>query len=108
MPTPRLKQICSASIVLCAMLVVAPFFVAMPRAKSSRNALSAKVSESPEQSRITGITIAGSQPAGSFGGVAYRRTWGTVSGIVAPRDTILGMDDLAQDADGNYDYQSEF
>ena len=34
--------------------------------------------------------------------------WGTVSGVVAPRDTIYGFDQLPHDADGNYDYQSEF
>ena len=37
-----------------------------------------------------------------------QRVWGTVSGIVAPRDTIEGFDQLPHDADGNYDYQSEF
>lgn len=60
------------------------------------------------QSRITYVTIAGSESAGTFGGVAYKRTWGTVSGVVAPRDTIQGFDRLAHDADGNYPYQSEF
>ena len=65
-------------------------------------------SESRQQSRIMGVAITGSQPAGSFGGVAYRRTWGTVSGVVAPRDTIYGFDELTHDADGNYDYTSEF
>jgi len=61
-----------------------------------------------QQSRITYITIAGSEPAGTFGGVAYKRTWGTVTGVVAARDTIQGFDQLAHDADGNYPYQSEF
>ena len=68
----------------------------------------AATAESQQQSRITSVSIAGSQPTGTFGGVAYQRVWGTVSGVVAPRDTIEGFDQLPHDADGNYDYQSEF
>ena len=108
MPTPRVKRIRLVSIVLCAALVSAPCFIAMPRPKSPRKGFSAETTESHQQSRITGVSIAGSQPAGTFGAVAYKRIWGTVSGIVAPRDTIRGFDDLPHDADGNYAYQSEF
>jgi hypothetical protein len=108
MPIPRLKRIRSASIILCAALAAAPPFVAMPRAKSPRISLLAKVAGSREQSRITSVSIAGSQPAGTFGAAAYRRVWGTVSGIVAPRDALRGFENLPHDADGNYDYQSEF
>ncbi len=54
------------------------------------------------------MSIAGSQPAGTFGAAAYKRVWGTVSGIVAPRDALHGFENLPHDADGNYDYQSEF
>jgi alpha/beta hydrolase family protein len=61
-----------------------------------------------DQSRITAIAVSGSQIVGTFGGATYRRTWGTVSGIVAPRDTIRGFGELPRDSDGNYAYQSEF
>lgn len=61
-----------------------------------------------DQSRITAIAVSGSQIIGTFEGTTYRRTWGTVSGVVAPRDTIRGFDQLPHDADGNYAYQSEF
>jgi hypothetical protein len=61
-----------------------------------------------DQSRVTYVAIAGSEPAGMFGGIAYKRTWGTVSGVVAPRDTLRGFDDLPHTADGDYPYQSEF
>ena len=108
MPIPRLKRIRSASIILCAALAVTPPFVAMPRAKSPRISHFAKVAGSREQSRITSVSIAGSQPAGTFGAAAYRRVWGTVSGIVAPRDALRGFENLPHNADGNYDYQSEF
>ncbi|HXP81496.1 MAG TPA: hypothetical protein VN976_16440, partial [Verrucomicrobiae bacterium] len=108
MPIPRLKGIRLTSIVLSAALFGAPYLVAMPRAKSPRISLLAETAESRQLSRITSVSIAGSQPTGMFGGVAYRRVWGTVSGIVAPRDTILGFDQLTHDADGNYNYQSEF
>lgn len=92
----RLRPVHLATIALCAGFLNAPYLHAMPRA------------EAQQQSRITGVTIAGTQPAGTFGGVAYQRVWGTVSGVVAPRDTIEGFDRLPHDADGNYDYQSEF
>jgi alpha/beta hydrolase family protein len=93
---PRLIRIASACSLLCFVLVNVPHFVATPRAASG------------QQSRITGVSIRGSQPAGTFGGIAYTRVWGTVSGIVAPRDSIQGFDKLPLGADGNYDYQSEF
>ena len=60
------------------------------------------------QSRITGVTVSGSQVVGAFGGVTYRRTWGIVSGVLTPHDPIRGFENLARDGDGNYFYQSEF
>jgi hypothetical protein len=108
MPILPLKRIRLASIVLCAVLVIGPYFVAVVHAKLPRTGPLAEMAESRQQSRVTGASITGSQPAGTFGGVTYKRTWGTVSGIVAPRDTIYGFDQLPHDADGNYDYQSEF
>ena len=108
MPKPRLKRIRSASLALCAALLGLPQYTAMPRAASPRKSPAAEATGSHEHSRITGVSVMGSQPVGTFGGVPYMRTWGTVSGIVAPSDAILGFDQLTHDADGNYDYQSEF
>lgn len=108
MPIPRKKRIRLANIALCAAIAGAPNVFAMPRSPSSGENLPAARSGSREQSRITSVSITGSEPAGSFGGVAYKRTWGTVSGIVSPRDTLRGFDELTHDADGNYGYQSEF
>jgi hypothetical protein len=108
MPIPRWKRFRLASTILCAALVGAPFFVAMPRAASPGTNLPVETTESQQLSRITSVSITGSQSTGTFGGVAYQRVWGTVSGVVAPRDTIEGFDQLPHDADGNYDYQSEF
>ena len=96
MPISRVKRICLAITVLCAVLVASPKFAALLRA------------ESQQQSRITSVSITGSEPAGTFGGVAYRRVWGHVFGLVAPRDTIFGFDQLPHGADGNYGYESEF
>ena len=92
-PRTRITTACS---LLCFVLVRVPHFVATPRAGSEPH------------SRITGVSIRGSEPAGTFGGIAYTRVWGTVSGIVAPQDGIQGFDQLSLDSDGNYDYQSEF
>jgi Alpha/beta hydrolase domain len=59
-------------------------------------------------SRITSVTVAGSQPLGTFGSVPYARTWGTVAGIVAPGESVHGLAGLPHDPDGNYKYQTEF
>ena len=109
MPIPRLKRIRLASVVLCAAFVGAPYFVAMPGVKPPRTTHLAKMSEeSRQQSKITSVSITGSEPTGTFGGVAYRRVWGHIYGLVAPRDTIRGFDQLPHGADGNYGYESEF
>lgn len=59
-------------------------------------------------SAITGITIAGTQDVGIFNGVPYVRTWGTVSGFVAPGEKVEGFSALPKDAAGNYAYTSGF
>jgi hypothetical protein len=105
---PRWKPIRFTNIVVCALVFGLSLILAMPSAAAPGKSRLDAPSESRQVSRITGVAITSSQPAGSFGGVAYRRTWGTVSGVVAPRDTIYGFDELMHDADGNYDYQSEF
>jgi hypothetical protein len=59
-------------------------------------------------SRITSISVSGSQTVGTFGAVAYTRTWGTVTGIVAPGESVHGLAALPHDSEGNYKYESEF
>src|SRR5579862_5421228 len=108
MPIPRLKQIRLASIVLCATFLGIPQDFAKPLAASSGKSREADASGAKDRSRVTSISVAGSQPAGTFGTAAYRRTWGTVSGVVVPGENVLGFDALPHDADGNYDYQTEF
>jgi hypothetical protein len=108
MPIPRLKRIRLATLVVCAAFLCLLQYAAMPRAASLGKGRDAGTPATNEQSRITSVSITGSQSTGTFGGVAYQRVWGTVSGVVAPHDTIEGFDQLPHDADGNYDYQSEF
>jgi Alpha/beta hydrolase domain len=108
MPIPRWKRIRLAALVACATLLCLQQYAALPRAASLGEGRDADTSGTQDRSGITGVSITGSQPTGTFGGVAYQRVWGTVSGVVAPRDTIEGFDQLPHDADGNYDYQSEF
>ena len=108
MPVPRLKRIRLASIVVCATLLGFAQFEATPGAASTEQDRDASATSTKQQSRVTSISVAGSQSAGTFGGVPYHRIWGTVSGIVAPGDAILSFDQLPHDADGNYDYLSEF
>jgi hypothetical protein len=108
MPIQKLKQVGLASLIVCAALIGSSVFLEYSRVASVRSSDSFANPEADQQSRITGVSITGSQPAGTFGGVAYRRVWGTVSGIVAGREALLGFDQLTHDAYGNYDYQSEF
>jgi hypothetical protein len=60
------------------------------------------------QSRISGVSVAGSQPAGTFGAVPYTRTWGTITGFVAPGENVQGLGALPHDPDGTYEYKAEF
>jgi hypothetical protein len=79
-----------------------------PHVGASRRGLPAVTASSRTQSRITSVSVTGSQPAGTFGATAYSRIWGTVSGVVAPGESVRGLEALPHDDDGNYDYQSEF
>ena len=108
MDRPYSKRTVLATASLCMALLGALHFVPSAGAKPPRAARSAKMAESQQQSRITGVSVAGTQPVGTFGGIAYQRAWGTVSGVVAARDTIWGFEQLPHDADGSYRYQSEF
>jgi hypothetical protein len=108
MPIPRLKRIRLASVVACVTFLGSPHFMATPSAKPAGTTRLSQVSESQQQSRITSVSITGSEPVGAFGGIAYRRVWGNVFGLVTPTDTIRGFDQLPHGADGNYGYESEF
>jgi len=103
----QLKHVAVAGAALWAAFLGVSGFVP-PHAGASRRSVPAVTASSRAQSRITTLSIAGSQPAGTFGATPYRRTWGTVSGVVAPGESVRGLDALPHDADGNYDYQSEF
>ena len=108
MTIPRFNGIRLAIFILCATFLGSPYVLATPGAGSPRKTRSAQASESEQQSRITRVSITGSEPTGTIGGVAYRRVWGQVFGLVAPRDAIRGFDQLPHGADGNYGYESEF
>jgi hypothetical protein len=108
MPTPRMKCNRLGSPVLWAAILATLLIFSVPGIAAPPQGSEGSTAAADQQSRITYVTIAGSETAGTFGGVAYKRTWGTVTGVVAARDTILGFDQLPHDADGNYPYQSEF
>lgn len=59
-------------------------------------------------SGITGITIAGRQDVGAFNGVPYVRTWGTITGVVAPEEKVDGLGALPKNEAGDYPYVSAF
>jgi|SRR5580658_1940194 hypothetical protein len=62
----------------------------------------------PPPSRITGAEVAGAQGVGEFAGVPYRRVWGTVRGVVAPDEKVVGLAALPKEPDGGYSYRAEF
>ena len=108
MPMLRMKCTRLVSAVLWAAILALVPMISLPGNAAPAQGGEGSKAVGEQQSRITYVTIAGSEPAGTFGGVAYKRTWGTVTGVVAERDTIQGFDQLPHDADGNYPYQSEF
>lgn len=59
-------------------------------------------------SGITGIIVAGRQDVGTFNGVPYVRTWGTLSGVVAPVENVEGLGALPKNEAGDYPYVSAF
>jgi hypothetical protein len=59
-------------------------------------------------SRITSVTVASTQPVGTFHGAAYVRLVGSVAGVVAPDERIVGLAGLPKDAAGDYDYSAQF
>lgn len=59
-------------------------------------------------SRVTGLVVGGVQQLGTFNAVAYVRTYGTVAGVVDPRENVVGFASLAHDAAGAYAYTTQF
>jgi len=110
-PFPRLTGVCLAFAALIG------FSGEMPRArvaaqgaslKEGRGTGGANGASQRHPSKITGISVAGSQPAGTFAGVPYTRVWGTITGVVVPGENVHGLGGLPHDGDGNYEYKSEF
>jgi hypothetical protein len=62
----------------------------------------------PASSRITAVTVTTTQPVGTFNGAAYVRIVGTVNGVVGPDESVVGLAEVAKDAEGNYPYSAQF
>ncbi|MSP93646.1 MAG: hypothetical protein EXR00_00105 [Alphaproteobacteria bacterium] len=60
------------------------------------------------ESRITAISVAGSQPVGTYNGVRYSRTFGTVTGIVDPSEDVVGLAGVKKNAQRQFEYTTEF
>src|SRR5882757_2044146 len=105
---PRLMRFSLVGAVLFGASFGVPRFLAARRAPAGGTSSSARPTGAKLRSRITGVSIAGSQPAGTFGAIPYKRIWGAVSGVVAPDENVHGLGALPHDADGNFVYQSQF
>ncbi len=55
-------------------------------------------------SGITDVDVAAVEDLGGFGDLRYERVWGTVHGVVAPDEDVVGLDRLPSP----YEYASEF
>lgn len=64
--------------------------------------------DSSPQSRVTSLAVSGSESVGRFQSVPYRRTWGTLTGIVAANEAVHGLSALDRSSDGSYQYRAEF
>jgi hypothetical protein len=60
------------------------------------------------ESRISALNVGDIQPVGTFNGVAYVRTYGTVRGMIGPGEDVVGLAELPKNAQGLYEYESEF
>ena len=99
MHRPRLMTAC----VTCATLIALsggthlPMSAAAGAARTGTGGLG-------RQSRITGVSVLGSQPVGTFGVVPYARTWGTITGVIEPGENVHGLEALPHNRDGQYEY----
>jgi hypothetical protein len=59
-------------------------------------------------SRVTSVTVAGTQAVGTFNGAAYVRLVGTLSGTVGPNEPVVGLAALSRDAAGAFEYRAQF
>jgi hypothetical protein len=59
-------------------------------------------------SRVSALNVGDIQPIGTFNGVAYVRTYGTVTGMIGPGEDVVGFAELPKNAQGLYEYESEF
>jgi hypothetical protein len=104
----RFMRVCVTSATLLALSSGAHLAMsAAPRAWA-KNGREAGADGLGRQSRITGISVLGSQPAGTFGVVPYARTWGTITGVVGAGESVRGLEALPHNRDGNYEYTTEF
>jgi hypothetical protein len=105
----RFYLACVAMILLCA---GDPHVLSATNRPSTPNpdvrAADSAAGDQKNHSRITTISVSGSEQVGNFGGIAYSRTWGSVSGFVDPRENVHGLGTLPHDASGNFHYTSEF
>ncbi|MEJ2123076.1 MAG: alpha/beta hydrolase domain-containing protein [Alphaproteobacteria bacterium] len=60
------------------------------------------------ESRIVGLSVSGTEPVGSFNGVAYVRTYGVVRGVVDSHEDVVGLEDVSKNDRGMLEYESEF
>jgi hypothetical protein len=74
----------------------------------SASAATSSARWNPDGSRITAVTIASTQPVGTFNGADYIRLVGTVQGVVGPDERVVGLDGVTKDADGNVAYSAQF
>lgn len=94
-------MLCASRVGLTALLAVGLSVAMVFMASETRAQISS-------ESRITGISVNGSEAVGSFNGVSYVRTYGVVRGIVDPNEEVVGLDEVPKNDRGLFEYESEF
>jgi len=102
------KRFWPACALLAALAAFASGVISGPPTASPSYGPRSRNADLDHRSKITGISISGSEKIGTFGDISYVRTWGTATGIVAPGESVRGFETLPHDQDGNYAYQTEF
>jgi len=59
-------------------------------------------------SRLVSVEVRQVQPDKTYNGVAYVKVSGTVHGVVAPTDNVVGLERLPKNAAGEFEYASGF
>ena len=60
------------------------------------------------RSQVTSLSVLGQLSVGSFNGTPYVKTYGIISGVIDPNESVVGIGSQAKDANGLVDYTTQY